>query len=131
MATKRRQTVTKSFVTKKRAEPGIPEHAWESVESGIFFPVAPMKKLWDSLVMVLIIYSVIMVPYRVCFEVEAVGGTWLFEVSVSLAFCADLIVTLTRRTCKETAGLSTAEILPTTICRAGSPSICSLPFRLS
>lgn len=96
VSTKRRQAVTKttkSIVAKKRVEPGIPEHAWESVESGVFFPVAPMKKMWDSLVMILIIYSVIMVPYRVCFEAEAIGGTWLFEVGVSLAFCADLFVT--------------------------------------
>ena len=34
----------------------------------------------------LIIYSAVMVPFRVCFASEATGGAWYLEVSITLLF---------------------------------------------
>ena len=51
------------------------------------------KEKWDLLVMVLIIYSAVMVPVRVCFDADAEGAAWAFEASMSLVFMVDLIIT--------------------------------------
>ena len=83
----------RTFIARKTASLGIPEHAWETVRTGIFFPVGPRKKAWDAVVMLLILYSVVMVPYRVGFEAQAEGEMWYFEVAVTLFFCADLLAT--------------------------------------
>lgn len=80
-------------IVKKRADGGIPEYAWDRVKTGIFFPVAPTKKTWDAIVMALILYSVVMVPYRVCFDAGAEGRMLVFEIAVSLTFCMDLVLT--------------------------------------
>ena len=48
---------------------------------------------WDALVMALIMYSVIMVPYRVGFDDPAVGEMWYFEVFVTFVFIFDLLAT--------------------------------------
>ena len=52
-------------VGKRNAAIGVPEHAWVTVHNGLFFPVHPSKQKWDALVMALILYSVILVPFRV------------------------------------------------------------------
>lgn len=72
---------------------GVPEHAWQSVTSGVFFPIGPLKQRWDALMMFLILYTVVVVPYRVGFDDPAVGRWWVFEVFVTLAFLSDLVAT--------------------------------------
>ena len=90
MASSKRQ---RQFHARRSGSGGVPEHAWETVRSGVFFPVAPLKKAWDLVVMLLIVYSVVMVPFRVGFEAQAEGYMWIFEVVVTLTFCADLVAT--------------------------------------
>ena len=41
------------------------------------------------LILALILYSAIMVPYRVCFDDDPKGNWWTFEVSMSFAFLID------------------------------------------
>ena len=48
------------------------------------------KVKWDLMMLVLILYSTIMVPVRVCFpNAQAEGGMWVFELALSLFFLAD------------------------------------------
>ena len=63
-------------------------------ESGacILFPCAPFKEAWDTMVLVLIIYSAVTVPFRVCFSSEATGGAWYLEVCITLLFLVDLVL---------------------------------------
>ena len=75
----------------KHLELSVPEHAWRTVTSGVYFPVGPKKVRWDAMVMAMVVYSVALVPYRVSFEAPAVGNWWFFEVFVTLVFMADLV----------------------------------------
>ena len=59
---------------------------------GIVFPGDDFKVKWDFLIMFLILYSAISVPYRLAFLADAEGLVWVGEVGVSLAFIADIIV---------------------------------------
>ena len=56
-------------------------------------PTQPAKVAWDSVMAVLVIYSVLIVPVRVGFGVEAAkGGAWEFEVIVDFLFLFDVVV---------------------------------------
>jgi hypothetical protein len=46
---------------------------------GVIFPTDPWKERWDTMVTLLIIYSVIAVPFRVAFQADAEGYLWIFE----------------------------------------------------
>ena len=48
------------------------------------------KERWDLMILTLILYSAVVVPFRVCFDAEAVAVVWLVEVAISLLFCADV-----------------------------------------
>jgi hypothetical protein len=48
------------------------------------------KVQWDAFVLVLIMYSAVIVPYRICFGAPAVGLTWAWELLISLCFIVDL-----------------------------------------
>ena len=59
----------------------------------LLHPTQPAKVAWDSVMAVLVIYSVLIVPVRVGFGVEAAkGGAWEFEVLVDFLFLFDVIV---------------------------------------
>ena len=45
----------------------------------IIHPTLPAKMMWDVFVAILILYSVILIPYRICFEQEAVGFLFVFD----------------------------------------------------
>lgn len=91
-ASAKRQTTMSKAKSRQRSL-GVPEHSWQSVQTGVFFPVSSAKQGWDALIMAFIVYSVIAVPFRVCFEAEAEGWMWYFEVGVTLLFCADIFAT--------------------------------------
>lgn len=58
----------------------------------VVIPTAPWKSAWDVFILLLIVYSAVTVPVRVCFSAEATtwGVSWWFEVAISLAFMGDL-----------------------------------------
>jgi len=58
---------------------------------GIFLPTDKWKESWDLIVLNLIIYSAVMVPYRICFNAPATGWLDKFEISLSLLFFVDVI----------------------------------------
>lgn len=59
----------------------------------IIIPDHTLKGAWDVMIMFFVLYSSVVVPFRVCFEADAVGTMWLIEVAVSLMFLADTILT--------------------------------------
>lgn len=52
---------------------------------GVIIPTGGWKERWDMLVLALIIYSGVMVPFRVCFDADAVGLMWIVEFSMTCA----------------------------------------------
>ena len=60
-------------------------------KDGIFLPTDKWKESWDLIVLNLIIYSAVMVPYRICFNAPATGWLDKFEISLSLLFFVDVI----------------------------------------
>ncbi len=44
------------------------------------------KRMWDALMSVIIVYSVVVIPFRLAFEVEA-SGVWLYLVRVPRTHC--------------------------------------------
>ena len=58
--------------------------------SGLLFPVGAWKFRWDLLMLSLIIYSAVTVPFRLGMDHSAEGGWWIFEVLVSLCFLTDI-----------------------------------------
>ena len=74
----------------------IPEGEWErwSQQTGrcIFFPSGPRKTQFDMLMLVLILYSCVMVPFRIGLGADAQGNMYFFEIFVSVCFITDLFL---------------------------------------
>jgi hypothetical protein len=57
----------------------------------LFHPEQDSKTKWDLFVAVLIIYSTISVPFRICFDADAEGFAFVLDVFVDLCFLVDII----------------------------------------
>ena len=57
----------------------------------VFLPVDPWKETWDLVVLMFILYSAVMVPYRICFSADATGWIFVYEQVVTLVFLTDVI----------------------------------------
>ena len=74
----------------------VPEGDWERFarrEKCMLFPPGPRKTSWDIMMLVLILYSCVSVPYRIGMGVDAEGGMWIFEVVVTCFFMTDVGLT--------------------------------------
>jgi hypothetical protein len=65
----------------------------EPSERCLIRPDASWKEKWDLFILALILYSAIVVPFRICFQAEAEGLVWDVEVGISLAFMLDMVLT--------------------------------------
>ncbi|ETL82606.1 hypothetical protein L917_17249 [Phytophthora nicotianae] len=54
-------------------------------------PEASAKRMWDLLLTFLVLYTTLVVPYRVCFQVEAGGGFAVVETMMDVAFFIDIV----------------------------------------
>ena len=68
------------------------EQDHDAEQDGIIFPNEPLKRSWDIVVLMCILYSAVVVPIRVCFRVDAVDLWWAFDASLSLAFIVDVVL---------------------------------------
>jgi hypothetical protein len=68
-----------------------PQTIIDKQKARLFHPEQDSKTKWDLYIAALIIYSTIAVPYRICFEVEAEGVSFVFDVFVDLCFLVDII----------------------------------------
>ena len=67
------------------------EDEWDEADTYVFNPRSKWKETWDMGVLLFILYSAVVIPFRICFSAEAVGWMWDFEVFVSLFFIVDVI----------------------------------------
>ncbi|KAG6953200.1 hypothetical protein JG688_00012988 [Phytophthora aleatoria] len=67
-------------------------HARRSLKPRYFIdPEASAKRMWDLLLTFLVLYTTLVVPYRVCFQVEAGGGFAVIETMMDVAFFIDIV----------------------------------------
>ena len=59
--------------------------------AGLLFPTAPLKFRWDLVLLCLIVYSSVAVPFRLGMGHKAEDAWWLFEVAISIFFLFDLV----------------------------------------
>ena len=72
---------------------------WENVkQSYMIHPECNFNSLWDIMSMVLIIYSCITIPFRLCFNVTPTGGTEIFDKFVDTVFMIDCGLTFRKCT---------------------------------
>ena len=70
----------------------ISEDDWEQHKHrGLLFPVAPLKFKWDAWIFFLIIYSCVVVPFRIGMSHASEGAWWAFEFFMTICFMADLV----------------------------------------
>lgn len=50
------------------------------------------KLKWDVLMLGLVLYSAVIVPFRLAFDADAEGPVWVFELTLSFCFIADLTI---------------------------------------
>lgn len=60
---------------------------------GVIYPDSTFKGLWDLLCLLFIIYQSIIIPFRLCFEVEADGPMLILETIMDVCFMIDVVVT--------------------------------------
>jgi hyperpolarization activated cyclic nucleotide-gated potassium channel 2 len=60
---------------------------------GVIYPDSAFKGIWDLLCLVFIIYQSIVIPFRLCFEVDAVDGLFYLETIMDVSFMIDVIIT--------------------------------------
>jgi hypothetical protein len=67
------------------------EDEFETAKTAVINPKSKWKESWDIGVLMFILYSAVVVPFRICFSAEAVDGMWNFEVGISLFFIVDVL----------------------------------------
>lgn len=60
---------------------------------GVIYPDSSFKGFWDLLCLMFIIYQSIVIPFRLCFAVDASGSLYYLETVMDVAFMVDVIVT--------------------------------------
>ena len=59
----------------------VAEDRWEqAVNATVWFPKLTHKQNWDLAILLLILYSCVVVPFRIGMSADAEGYVWLFEV---------------------------------------------------
>ena len=59
--------------------------------NGVFLPTEGWKELWDLGILAFILYSAVMVPYRICFDSPAEGQWFILEQAITISFLVDVI----------------------------------------
>jgi hypothetical protein len=62
------------------------------MDKWVIHPLRPWRLGFDYVVAVLIMYSIIVVPYRLAFEVDAEGGFWGFELTLDIVVGVDILL---------------------------------------
>ena len=59
----------------------------------MIYPDSTPKGMWDLMILVFIIYQSIVIPFRLCFNVDATGGLYIFETAMDVSFMIDIVIT--------------------------------------
>jgi len=71
----------------------VPDDKWEEATTTVWFPVAPRKRMWDNWMLVVLVYSIIVEPYRIAFNAPASGNAFVVESFFSIVFMFDIVFT--------------------------------------
>ena len=58
----------------------------------IIHPGLPSKMIWDVCVAVLIVYSVVLIPFRICFSTESTGFSLVLDYVIDVIFAIDMVL---------------------------------------
>ena len=88
-------TAPESPIRKKQAtqledDEYVLDDQWTSSVT-VINPRSKWKETWDIGTLAFILYSAIVVPFRICFSAEAEGYMWFVEVFISLFFITDVV----------------------------------------
>jgi hypothetical protein len=67
-----------------------PYELWQ--QNRLVHPESGKKIIWDMLVGLMIMYSVVMVPYQIAFSTEAKGGGLVMEIVIDICFGCDMVM---------------------------------------
>jgi len=67
----------------------VGEHA-KIYANGVVLPTQPWKEIWDLWILGFILYSAVMVPYRICFSAPAEHYMFWMEQAVTISFIIDV-----------------------------------------
>ena len=70
----------------------IAAHSEINKAYGVFHPDQTPKAIWDVTCMLAIIYQSIVIPFRLCFNEDAVGGMYIFESIIDCIFLVDITI---------------------------------------
>ena len=83
-----------------REEAGPPEtipaddwEKWVGKAGDVIFPNEQWKLIWDFVLLTFIMYSCVVVPFRLGMNHAAEGEWWNFEVAITVFFITDLVLT--------------------------------------
>jgi hypothetical protein len=83
-----------------REEAGPPEsipsddwEKWVGKAGDVIFPNEQWKLIWDFVLLAFIMYSCVVVPFRLGMNHAAEGEWWAFEVAITVFFLSDLVLT--------------------------------------
>ena len=71
----------------------VADDKWEEATTTVWFPVGPRKRLWDYWMLMVLIYSIIVEPYRIAFNSKVEGYTLWIESLLSIFFLMDIAFT--------------------------------------
>ena len=60
---------------------------------GVIYPDSTFKGMWDLVCLISIVYQAIVIPFRLCFNIEAEGSFKTFETIIDAIFMTDIVVT--------------------------------------
>jgi hypothetical protein len=59
----------------------------------LIYPTNKFKYGWDILIIILLVYTALYVPYKVCFIDISTNASFIFDLIVDACFCTDIIIT--------------------------------------
>jgi hypothetical protein len=75
---------------RRRAHMYVGDDKWADSNTTVWFPVAQHKRLWDYVMLFVLVYSIVVEPYRMAFDAPAHGRIFAFELLLSLIFIVDI-----------------------------------------
>lgn len=78
---------------RKRAARYVEDDKWEEANTTVWFPCQHNKRAWDGLILVVLLYSVVVEPFRIGLSVSAEGWQWVLDAVLSILFIMDIVFT--------------------------------------
>jgi hypothetical protein len=98
----------------------------------LFYPDQPLRILWDLLQGVIVMYSVVVIPYRIAFESPAKEGWYALELVLDVSFGLDIFINFNTAfyNGQSTEIVSDRRVIADSYCRGWFTTdlLCVIPF---